>query len=138
VKAASVPTQPAPGKVMSELVQGLLSADHSFKLARTACGIRRPHFWGNALSRPRTFFYALPSMHCYVHLCALRRCTPHALRGCAATLDQLQPGLGPPASPSQNFCNGEPPPAPVAGMVMVCSFSAPSVMTMPLGTMSEG
>src|SRR5579859_3675868 len=52
--------------------------------------------------------------------------------------DQLQPGLGPPSKPAQNLGNGEPPLAPTAGMVMVCSFSAPSDMTMPLGTIKEG
>jgi len=91
----------------------------------------RAPFWGKALEAHGSF-----SMPCYMHCVHVLR---RALRGCARhRRDQLQPGLGPPASTSQNFCNGEPPPAPVAGMVMVCSFSAPSVMTMPLGTMSEG
>lgn len=51
---------------------------------------------------------------------------------------QLQPWPGPPASPSQNFCKGAPPEAPVAGIVIVCSTSTPLFTTKPLGTINEG
>ena len=76
----------------------------------------------------------------HLHCChALSTC----VAACTARLrydngDQLQPGLGPPSKPWQNLGNGDPPPAPTAGMVMVCSFKAPSDMTMPLGTINEG
>ena len=64
---------------------------------------------------------------------------PHsaaARRLCSAA--QLQPWPGPPASPSQNFCKGAPPEAPVAGIVIVCSTSTPLFTTKPLGTINEG
>src|ERR1700732_441374 len=51
---------------------------------------------------------------------------------------QLQVEFEAPDNESQNFCNVAPPAAPIAGMVMVCSCHTPFVLTIPLGTTSEG
>ena|SRR5215831_16572331 len=65
---------------MSELVQGLLCADHSFKLARTAWQIRGPRFSGEGFLRPTDLLYALR------YFCTAYLHCVHASRHCIARL----------------------------------------------------